>query len=325
MKGMFEMKHLRFLSLVFLVLLITLNESLAECVDDQGYSLTCRSGIDSAGKNEKGEYICGTDCTFTIEGSTVKVKANSENATIDNGIFSSLYYQGGKIVTTSGEEVNFNKIELDGDFKYIGNYAFANSGATVTSTSGVLNINNSAYKIAKGNTKIEADVYIASNAAASQTFQGAHIKGDLIFADGVTSIASWFMGRSIIDGNVVIPDSVTNISSDNWIRIADSLGAGNKIYCNDCYDLFYESCYKDQRESELSECLKALDRLKNKGQIAAYPYGCKMVPLDKKCMECKSPDYKLDYGYCYRIRYTLPEADELTSDDNENMIEWIFE
>ena len=319
------MKHLRFLSLVFLVLLITLNESLAECVDDQGYSLTCRSGIDSAGKNEKGEYICGTDCTFTIEGSTVKVKANSENATIDNGIFSSFYYQGGKIVTTSGEEVNFNKIELDGDFKYIGKYAFANSGATVTSTSGVLNINNSAYKIAKGNTKIEADVYIASNAAAGQTFQDAKIKGDLIFADGVTSIANWFMGYSIIDGNVVIPDSVTNIASDNWITIADSLSAGNKIYCNDCYDLFYESCYKDQREDALSECLNALDRLKNNGQIAAYPYGCKMVPLDKKCMECKSPDYKLDYGYCYRVRYTLPEADELTSDDNENMIEWIFE
>ena len=319
------MKHLRFLSLVFLVLLITLNESLAECVDDQGYSLTCRSGIDSAGKNEKGEYICGTDCTFTIEGSTVKVKANSENATIDNGIFSSFYYQGGKIVTTSGEEVNFNKIELDGDFKYIGKYAFANSGATVTSTSGVLNINNSAYKIAKGNTKIEADVYIASNAAAGQTFQDAKIKGDLIFADGVTSIANWFMGYSIIDGNVVIPDSVTNIASDNWITIADSLSAGNKIYCNDCYDLFYESCYKDQREGFLSDCLNALDRLKNSGQIAAYPYGCKMVPLDKKCMECKSPDYKLDYGYCYRVRYTLPEADELTSDDNENMIEWIFE
>ena len=30
-------------------------------------------------------------------------------------------------------------------------------------------------------------------------------------------------------------------------------------------------------------------------------------------------------GYCERIRYTLPEADELTSNDNENMIEWIFE
>ena len=31
------------------------------------------------------------------------------------------------------------------------------------------------------------------------------------------------------------------------------------------------------------------------------------------------------YGYCLRTRYTLPEADEATSDDNENMIEWIFE
>ncbi len=30
-------------------------------------------------------------------------------------------------------------------------------------------------------------------------------------------------------------------------------------------------------------------------------------------------------GYCSRIRYTLPEADEATSNDNENMIEWIFE
>ena len=30
-------------------------------------------------------------------------------------------------------------------------------------------------------------------------------------------------------------------------------------------------------------------------------------------------------GYCSRIRYTLPEADEATSNDNENMIQWIFE
>ena len=320
------MKHLIFLSLA---LLFYADNLYAETcyLSIEEVSVTCRNVIDAAGKNENGEYICGTDCTFTIEGSTVKVKANSENATIDAGIFSSWYYEGGKVVTTSGEEVNFNKIELDGDFKRIGNFAFSsNNEVTVTSTSGVLNINDAGQKIARGNTKIEADVYIASNGAAdAQTLQHAKIKGDLIFADGVTSILDWFMGDSTIDGNVVIPDSVKNINKDNWIRIADSLGAGNKIYCNDCYDLFYESCYKDQREGYLSPCLNALDRLKNNGQIAAYPYGCKMVPLDKKCMECKSPDYKLDYGYCSRIRYTLPEADELTSDDNENMIEWIFE
>ena len=320
------MKHLIFLSLA---LLFYADNLYAETcyLSIEEVSVTCRNVIDAAGKNENGEYICGTDCTFTIDGSTVKVKAHSENATIDEGIFSPYYYKDKKFVTSSGEEVNFNKIELDGDFKRIGGYAFtSNNEVTVTSTSGVLTINDAGSKIARENTKIEADVYIASNAAAdAQTFHSAKIKGDLIFADGVTSIHGWFMGRSIIDGNVVIPDSVTNISSDNWIRIADSLGAGNKLYCNDCYDLFYESCYKDQRKDMLSECLNALDRLKNKGQIAAYPYGCKMVPLDKKCMECKSPDYKLDYGYCYRVRYTLPEADELTSNDNENMIEWIFE
>ena len=321
------MKHLIFLSLALLFYADNLYAETCQISGDPDQPANCRSGIDSAGKNENGEYICGTDCTFTIEGSTVKVKANSENATIDDGIFSSWYYEGGKVVTTSGEEVNFNKIELDGDFKRIGSFAFTSDNeVTVTSTSGVLNINDAGHKIARGNTKIEADVYIAPNADADyQTLHSANIKGDLIFADGVTFISKWFMGKSTIDGNVVIPDSVTDIRKDNWITIADSLGAGNKIYCNDCYDLFYESCYKDQRESELSECLKALDRLKNKGQIAAYPYGCKMVPLDKKCMECKSPDYKLDYGYCYRVRYTLPEADELTSDDNENMIEWIFE
>ena len=31
------------------------------------------------------------------------------------------------------------------------------------------------------------------------------------------------------------------------------------------------------------------------------------------------------YNECLRKRYTLPEADAATSDDNENMIEWIFE
>ena len=36
-------------------------------------------------------------------------------------------------------------------------------------------------------------------------------------------------------------------------------------------------------------------------------------------------EYSESYGYCYRVRYTLPEADKATSNDNENMIEWIFE
>jgi hypothetical protein len=42
-------------------------------------------------------------------------------------------------------------------------------------------------------------------------------------------------------------------------------------------------------------------------------------------VEMKIEGYTSYYGFCTRKRYTLPEADAATSDDNENMIEWIFE
>ncbi len=51
---------------------------------------------------------------------------------------------------------------------------------------------------------------------------------------------------------------------------------------------------------------------------------CVYRPLNGK-INCVNPSYKANYGYCNRIRYTLPEANEATSHDNENMIEWIFE
>ena len=43
------------------------------------------------------------------------------------------------------------------------------------------------------------------------------------------------------------------------------------------------------------------------------------------CVSSCPEGYTSYYGFCTRTRYTLPEADEATSDDNENMIEWIFE
>ena len=51
---------------------------------------------------------------------------------------------------------------------------------------------------------------------------------------------------------------------------------------------------------------------------------CVYRPLNGK-INCVNPSYKANYGYCNRIRYTISEANEATSHDNENMIEWIFE
>ena len=296
-----------------------INESWAEdCVMDEAvYVRTCRSGIDQRGINANGEYICGTDCTFTIEGTTIKVKANSANAKIDNGIFSPYYYSGGKVVNNAGQEINFNKIELDGDFAYIGEYAFSNSGATITSTSGVLNVKHMGMKVfksnANNNTKIDADVYILSDTAAdSLTFQDAKINGDLVFADGVTEVATWFMGKSDISGSIIIPDSMNYIGADNFLL------SSTEIYCraNNCYELFYDSCNRDTREYMLTACLDWLNQLQQNGQLSSYPEGCTKLGVGLECSKCANNNFKLSDGVCRRVRYTPAEAAEVVGESN---------
>ena len=54
--------------------------------------------------------------------------------------------------------------------------------------------------------------------------------------------------------------------------------------------------------------------------------GEKFVQAGVGCVDKCYKDYMPCSGYCcLRTRYTLSEADEATSNDNENMIEWIFE
>ena len=56
--------------------------------------------------------------------------------------------------------------------------------------------------------------------------------------------------------------------------------------------------------------------------------GEKFVQAGVGCVgNCFDGYYPTNQGYCkiIKLRYTLPEADAATSNDNENMIEWIFE
>ena len=56
--------------------------------------------------------------------------------------------------------------------------------------------------------------------------------------------------------------------------------------------------------------------------------GEKFVQAGVGCVnDCYVGYYPTNQGYCkiIKLRYTLPEADAATSDDNENTIEWIFE
>ena len=53
--------------------------------------------------------------------------------------------------------------------------------------------------------------------------------------------------------------------------------------------------------------------------------GDKFVQAGVGCVSSCYTGYTSYYGFCTRTRYTLPEADAATSNDNENTIEWIFE
>ena len=54
---------------------------------------------------------------------------------------------------------------------------------------------------------------------------------------------------------------------------------------------------------------------------------CHNRPTDGSIIDCAEGYFANTRDLCEKIklRYTLPEADAATSDDNENMIEWIFE
>ena len=72
-------------------------------------------------------------------------------------------------------------------------------------------------------------------------------------------------------------------------------------------------------ESKLSNC-------QNTGECGSC--GEKFVQAGVGCVSsCYDGYYATNQGYCkeIKLRYTLPEADAATSNDNENMIEWIFE
>ena len=182
--------------------------------------------------------------------------------------------------------------------------------------------------------------------------QDAGINGNLIFADGITTITNWFMGNATIDGDVIIPASVTSINADNWITLLDSLNEGHKVYCGagNCYQLFYDSCYKDTRDGYLSECLSALKSLNDNGKLAGYNDEC----TDYKCQSCKSDynyiksgtgcvsdcgagylgkekacidsalgcgeNYRDMGGFCNRIRYTPAEAAKVLKDENNEIV-----
>ena len=139
---------------------------------------------------------------------------------------------------------------------------------------------------------------------------------------------------------IIIPDTLQNFGSRNLGYYADgNRDAGNvEIICRgnneSCKKLnsLLEQYYTEKDAN--GHGIYARKDISNR-IVLAQAEDCSSLNYFWNGVECvREPDVSkrtccpvcadLD-GYCSRIRYTLPEADEATSNDNENTIEWIFE
>ena len=78
-----------------------------------------------------------------------------------------------------------------------------------------------------------------------------------------------------------------------WDENTSSCNRRDKEQCDETAEFYYNGAFCDYRSPD--------------GDIS--------------CIE----GYVADRGFCYKRIYTMQEADRLTSNDNENLIEWIFE
>ena len=306
MKGMFEMKHLIFIG--FFTLMFT-NPVLAETV-------SCTNGVREDGITACDK--CGDNCDWsfdTVSGAlTVSGSGNMNDYT---------HYEEEKTYYTTAPwgkyKGQIKSIDVSG-LSNIGAYAFSDPGSQLNN----VNISDSV-------TYIKDHAFWDANSLSSIDLPDSLVSiGDSAFAwDRLTKI--------------IIPDTLQTFGSRNLGYYAEGnrdaenieiICRGNNESCKKLSSLLEQYYYYTETRDANDNGIYARKDISNRMTLAQAEdcsslnyfwngIGCVREPDVSKracCPVCADLD-----GFCSRIRYTLPEADELTSNDNENMIEWIFE
>ena len=242
------------------------------------------------------ENNCGRGCTYTYENGTVNVVASGSSPVISEGMFSPLYYDGDEM------PVKIEHIVVDGNFEMINRHAFAVVGATISGKNGELVLNKSGWNAFGNHENI--------------------LQGDIVISDSAGTMGHGYLVNTVLDGTLIIPENITFTSGP----LRDlTMTENGKIYCavKNCEERLLESCNSLTQE-DVHRCKNSVQNIIDSGKIESFPDGC-IKMSGAGCQQCANENHVLEYGTCYRKRYTLPEADEATSNDNENTIEWIFE
>ena len=243
------MKHLRFLSLVFLVLLSALNKVKAE---------TWNCGKQDA----NGNYGENVKCVYDETSKTLTISGSGEMADYD-------YLDGGVSSTAPWVSKNIIHAVIEGNVTSIGARTFKDA-YRLQDITGTENI-----------TRVGDAAFFAARSLKSIDLPNVQEIGGIAF--GETAKLEYV---GIPDGIIYGPDTIAASNRDTFVA------------------------------SKLSNCRKTGD---------CGSCGDKVVQSGVGCVNDCFDGYTSYYGFCTRTRYTLPEADAATSNDNENMIEWIFE
>ncbi|MBR1398552.1 MAG: leucine-rich repeat domain-containing protein [Alphaproteobacteria bacterium] len=279
------MKHLIFLSLALLM---------------------CANSA-TAAENPSG--TCGTNCNWVLENGKLSITggANGEVGTMDD-------YS----VTDDGTT---------------GNIPWWNYKGSITSVeiSGVENIGVNALKMV-GSVR---DVSIGDSVTqiGSSAFYGTQISS-VVVPDSVTDI-SWaaFLSSSLT--SLTVPDTVEGLDGrvvGDWMNRVQIICKGGEESCENIRSQLKNYRYYDHQNlvwkvKDISDKVVLANELQCNGEKYYWNGQQCNRRNEEGNIDCAEGWYATNKDVCAKIklRYTLPEADEATSNDNENMIEWIFE